>query len=160
MSRLFSHLLQSLKDFGHLWKFLYMFRNLCLCFVSSLKSWHSKKKISQLYLGKSQQVYNINYPRKFVQLNARLNSSITFSIQLLHIFLCHAHLFALLQYTGGAFPFTIGRIEHGFNVRPDLCAVENPFNPRSVCRFILIHNVHILFCLGQRLCLSALVNTS
>ena len=33
---------------------------------------------------------------------------------------------------GGAFPFTIGRIEHGFNVRPDLCAVENPINPRSV----------------------------
>ncbi|KAL9966545.1 hypothetical protein ACROYT_G024633 [Oculina patagonica] len=32
---------------------------------------------------------------------------------------------------GGAFPFTIGRIEHGFNVRPDLCAVENPVNPRK-----------------------------
>lgn len=32
---------------------------------------------------------------------------------------------------GGAFPFTIGRIEHGFNVRPDLCAVENPINPRK-----------------------------
>ncbi|CAH3198997.1 unnamed protein product, partial [Porites evermanni] len=25
----------------------------------------------------------------------------------------------------------IGRIEHGFNVRPDLCAVENPINPRN-----------------------------
>ncbi|XP_072179512.1 2-amino-3-carboxymuconate-6-semialdehyde decarboxylase-like isoform X2 [Diadema setosum] len=32
---------------------------------------------------------------------------------------------------GGAFPFTIGRIEHGFNVRPDLCAVENSVNPRK-----------------------------
>lgn len=32
---------------------------------------------------------------------------------------------------GGAFPFTIGRIEHGFNVRPDLCAVENNVNPRK-----------------------------
>ncbi|KAK2570401.1 2-amino-3-carboxymuconate-6-semialdehyde decarboxylase [Acropora cervicornis] len=32
---------------------------------------------------------------------------------------------------GGAFPFTIGRIEHGFNVRPDLCAVENKVNPRK-----------------------------
>ncbi|XP_070565734.1 2-amino-3-carboxymuconate-6-semialdehyde decarboxylase-like [Ptychodera flava] len=31
----------------------------------------------------------------------------------------------------GAFPYTIGRIEHGFNVRPDLCAVENPINPRK-----------------------------
>ncbi len=32
---------------------------------------------------------------------------------------------------GGAFPGTIGRIEHGFNVRPDLCATQNDKNPRS-----------------------------
>ncbi len=32
---------------------------------------------------------------------------------------------------GGAFPFTIGRIEHGFHVRPDLCATNNKANPRS-----------------------------
>ncbi|MFB6305855.1 MAG: amidohydrolase family protein, partial [Flavobacteriales bacterium] len=32
---------------------------------------------------------------------------------------------------GGAFPPTIGRIEHGFNVRPDLCAVDNNVNPRE-----------------------------
>ncbi|KAK7109482.1 2-amino-3-carboxymuconate-6-semialdehyde decarboxylase-like [Littorina saxatilis] len=32
---------------------------------------------------------------------------------------------------GGAFPFTVGRIEHGFNVRPDLCAVENEVGPRE-----------------------------
>ncbi|KAF2069215.1 hypothetical protein CYY_009464 [Polysphondylium violaceum] len=32
---------------------------------------------------------------------------------------------------GGSFPFTIGRIEHGFNARPDLCAVTNPVNPRN-----------------------------
>jgi aminocarboxymuconate-semialdehyde decarboxylase len=31
---------------------------------------------------------------------------------------------------GGAFPGTIGRIEHGFRVRPDLCAMENNKNPR------------------------------
>src|SRR5438477_11700811 len=31
----------------------------------------------------------------------------------------------------GAFPFTIGRIEHGFHVRPDLCATDNQINPRS-----------------------------
>lgn len=31
---------------------------------------------------------------------------------------------------GGAFPATIGRIEHGFNVRPDLCAIDNPHGPR------------------------------
>jgi aminocarboxymuconate-semialdehyde decarboxylase len=32
---------------------------------------------------------------------------------------------------GGAFPFTIGRIEHGFNMRPDLVATRNPINPRQ-----------------------------
>jgi aminocarboxymuconate-semialdehyde decarboxylase len=32
---------------------------------------------------------------------------------------------------GGSFPVTIGRIEHGFNVRPDLCAVDNKVNPRA-----------------------------
>lgn len=32
---------------------------------------------------------------------------------------------------GGAFPGTIGRIEHGYNVRPDLCAVDNGVNPRE-----------------------------
>ncbi len=32
---------------------------------------------------------------------------------------------------GGSFPGTIGRIEHGFNVRPDLCAVDNDVNPRE-----------------------------
>lgn len=31
---------------------------------------------------------------------------------------------------GGAFPFTIGRIEHGFHVRPDLCATNSRVNPR------------------------------
>jgi aminocarboxymuconate-semialdehyde decarboxylase len=32
---------------------------------------------------------------------------------------------------GGSFPLTIGRIEHGFNVRPDLVALDNPINPRN-----------------------------
>lgn len=32
---------------------------------------------------------------------------------------------------GGSFPATIGRIEHGFNVRPDLCAVDCSINPRD-----------------------------
>jgi len=32
---------------------------------------------------------------------------------------------------GGSFPFTIGRIEHGFDVRPDLVAVDNNVNPRN-----------------------------
>ena len=32
---------------------------------------------------------------------------------------------------GGSFPATIGRIEHGFNVRPDLCAIDNKKNPKD-----------------------------
>tara|TARA_R110002072_G_scaffold64203_3_gene159434 strand:- start:47399 stop:48415 length:1017 start_codon:yes stop_codon:yes gene_type:complete len=32
---------------------------------------------------------------------------------------------------GGSFPATIGRIQHGFNVRPDLCAIDNPIDPKS-----------------------------
>lgn len=32
---------------------------------------------------------------------------------------------------GGSFPGTIGRIEHGFHARPDLCAIDNPLSPRE-----------------------------
>ncbi|MCI1188226.1 amidohydrolase [Hymenobacter sp. DH14] len=32
---------------------------------------------------------------------------------------------------GGSFASTIGRIEHGWQVRPDLCAIDNPHNPRK-----------------------------
>jgi aminocarboxymuconate-semialdehyde decarboxylase len=38
--------------------------------------------------------------------------------------ICFAH-------GGGSFPATIGRIEHGFKVRPDLCAADNQCNPRD-----------------------------
>ena len=38
--------------------------------------------------------------------------------------ICFAH-------GGGSFPYTLGRIEHGFEVRPDLCAIDNPINPRE-----------------------------
>lgn len=44
---------------------------------------------------------------------------------------------------GGAFPGTLGRIEHGFRVRPDLCAVHNPHNPRRYLgRFYVDSLVH------------------
>jgi len=44
---------------------------------------------------------------------------------------------------GGSFPFTIGRIEHGFNVRPDLVAVDNKVNPREyIGKFWLDSLVH------------------
>jgi aminocarboxymuconate-semialdehyde decarboxylase len=44
---------------------------------------------------------------------------------------------------GGAFPATLGRIEHGFRVRPDLVAVDNDKNPRDyVGRFYVDSLVH------------------
>ena len=42
----------------------------------------------------------------------------------LRVNFCHA---------SGAFLATLGRIEHGFNCRPDLVAVDNPVNPRNYC---------------------------
>jgi len=44
---------------------------------------------------------------------------------------------------GGSFPATIGRIEHGFNVRPDLCAADNNINPKKYLgKFYLDSLVH------------------
>jgi aminocarboxymuconate-semialdehyde decarboxylase len=49
---------------------------------------------------------------------------------------------------GGSFPFTIGRIEHGFNVRPDLVAVDNAINPKEYLNKFwldsLVHDEHAL----------------
>jgi len=45
---------------------------------------------------------------------------------------------------GGSFAYTLGRIEHGFDVRPDLVAVDNDINPANyVDKFwvdSLVHN--------------------
>jgi aminocarboxymuconate-semialdehyde decarboxylase len=49
---------------------------------------------------------------------------------------------------GGSFPATIGRIEQGYRVRPDLTAIDNDVNPRDYLgRFYvdsLIHDVPFL----------------
>ena len=37
----------------------------------------------------------------------------------------------MMSHASGAFLATLGRIEHGFNCRPDLVAVDNPNNPRK-----------------------------
>ncbi|KAG8188635.1 hypothetical protein JTE90_005988 [Oedothorax gibbosus] len=51
--------------------------------------------------------------------------------------LCFAH-------GAGSFPYTLGRIQHGFEVRPDLCAVDNDVPPDSYLSRIysdsLVHN--------------------
>jgi aminocarboxymuconate-semialdehyde decarboxylase len=55
--------------------------------------------------------------------------------------ICFAH-------GGGSFPATIGRIEHGFLVRPDLCAADNQCNPRDYLGRIyfdsLVHDAPML----------------
>jgi aminocarboxymuconate-semialdehyde decarboxylase len=44
---------------------------------------------------------------------------------------------------GGSFPLTLGRIEHGFNVRPDLVAIDNAINPRDyIGKFWIDNLVH------------------
>lgn len=44
---------------------------------------------------------------------------------------------------GGAFPGTIGRVEHGFRSRPDLCAIDNEVSPREYLgRFYVDSLVH------------------
>jgi aminocarboxymuconate-semialdehyde decarboxylase len=35
------------------------------------------------------------------------------------------------SHAGGSFLPTIGRVEHGYNCRPDLVAIDNPINPRE-----------------------------
>lgn len=49
---------------------------------------------------------------------------------------------------GGSFPGTVSRVEHGFNVRPDLCAIDNSKNPKSYLgKFYidsLVHDERIL----------------
>ncbi len=37
----------------------------------------------------------------------------------------------MFAHAGGSFLPTIGRIEHGFECRPDLVAIDNPVNPRN-----------------------------
>ncbi len=44
---------------------------------------------------------------------------------------------------GGSFPATVGRIEHGFKVRPDLCAIDSQVNPKDYLgKFFLDSLVH------------------
>ena len=49
---------------------------------------------------------------------------------------------------GGSFPATVGRVQHGFDVRPDLCAVDNNVPPRDYMgKFYfdsLVHDLNML----------------
>ncbi|MBC7949290.1 MAG: amidohydrolase [Chitinophagaceae bacterium] len=45
------------------------------------------------------------------------------------VFAAFPKLRVAFAHGGGSFPFTIGRIQHGFDVRPDLVAVDNDIAP-------------------------------
>ena len=42
---------------------------------------------------------------------------------------------------GGTFPFTIGRIDHGYKVRPDLCAIDNDKLPSSYLKHFYVDSL-------------------
>jgi aminocarboxymuconate-semialdehyde decarboxylase len=48
--------------------------------------------------------------------------------------ICFAH-------GGGSFACTLGRIEHGFNARPDLVAIRNKKNPREYLNRIYVDSL-------------------
>jgi len=54
----------------------------------------------------------------------------------------------MFAHGGGSFPFTLGRIQHGYNVRPDLCNINNVQKPEAyIGKFwvdAITHNEHAL----------------
>ena len=54
---------------------------------------------------------------------------------------------------GGSFPFNIGRIDHGFNVRPDLCAIDNNILPSNY-----LNNFYVDSLVHDKETLSFLIN--
>lgn len=53
-----------------------------------------------------------------------------------------------IAHGGGSFPITLGRVQHGFEVRPDLCAVDSKTPPKDfIGKFYvdsLVHDTHAL----------------
>ena len=64
------------------------------------------------------------------------------------VFERYKNLKVAFAHGGGSFPSTIGRVEQGFKVRPDLTALDNDVNPRDYLgRFYvdsLIHDASFL----------------
>jgi aminocarboxymuconate-semialdehyde decarboxylase len=50
------------------------------------------------------------------------------------IFDRYPQLKVMFCHGGGSFPATLGRIQHGYNCRPDLCAIDVQADPRSYIR--------------------------
>lgn len=49
---------------------------------------------------------------------------------------------------GGSFPFTVGRVAHGYEMRPDLCSIDNQVSPEKYCGHFwvdsLVHSLDAL----------------
>ena len=84
---------------------------------------HPWEMMGQQHMGKYWLPWLVGMPAE----TARAISSLIFSgvmEKLPKLRFCFAH-------AGGSFIPTIGRLEHGFNCRPDLVAIDNPVNPRE-----------------------------
>lgn len=53
----------------------------------------------------------------------------------------HPNLKICFAHGGGSFPGTIGRIEHGFQVRPDLCQTDTKNSPTKLMRKIYVDSL-------------------
>ena len=53
----------------------------------------------------------------------------------------YPHLKIAFAHGGGAFPFTIGRIDHGYKMRPDLCAIDNNKLPSSYMKHFYVDSL-------------------
>ena len=62
--------------------------------------------------------------------------------------LCQGTALNFEFFIAGSFPYTFGRIEHGFHCRPDIVAVDNKVPPQSYKHRIyadsLLHDPHAL----------------
>ena len=50
----------------------------------------------------------------------------------------HPQLRVAFAHGGGAFPLLLGRMDHGYQARPDLCAVDNPHLPSKYAKQVWV----------------------
>jgi aminocarboxymuconate-semialdehyde decarboxylase len=58
-----------------------------------------------------------------------------------------------IAHGGGSFPFTLGRVEHGHEMRPDLCAIDCATSPKHYCGHFWVDSL-----VHDKLALEYLVN--
>lgn len=84
---------------------------------------HPWQMMGQEYMAKYWLPWLVGMPAE----TARAIANMIFS----GVFDKHPHLRVCFAHGGGSFIPTIGRIEHGWECRPDLVAIDNPNNPRK-----------------------------